>query len=128
MGSVVTLNELKAPWILRSVQKGREGHEMIHIAGKIMKLLGMLRTVITARGLEALLLGKEVREPDGASLGAVTAIKKELSQDKIWMVIDNLGQKKLIPIEEISKVADKVVLLGDLPLPRLATDGDTSGS
>ena len=101
---------------------------MIHIAGKIMKLLRMLRTVITARGLEALLLGKEVREPDGASLGAVTAIKKELSQDKIWMVIDNLGQKKLIPIEEIAKVADKMIVLNDLPLPRLATDGDTSGS
>jgi hypothetical protein len=93
-----------------------------------MKLIRMLRTVITARGLEALLLGKEVRKPDGARLGAVTAIRKELSQDRIWMVIDNLGQRELIPIEEIAKVADRVVLLGDLPLPRLATDGDTSST
>ena len=102
--------------------------KMIHIAGQIMKRLRMLRTVITARGLEVLLLGKEVRMPDGASLGAVTAIKKELSQDRIWMVIDNLGQKTIIPIEQIANVADKMVLLGDLPLPSLAADGDTSCS
>jgi hypothetical protein len=93
-----------------------------------MKLLKMLRTAITARGLEALLLGKEVREPDGASLGAVTAIKKELLQDKIWMVIDNLGKKKLIPIEEIAKVADKMIVLDDLPLPSLVADGDTGST
>ncbi len=93
-----------------------------------MKLLRMLKTVITARGLEVLLLGKEVTMPDGASLGAVTAIKKELSQDKIWMVIDSLGQKRIIPVEEVANVADKVVLFGDLPLASLAADGDTSSS
>jgi hypothetical protein len=123
-----TLNEVRGPWILCSAQKDREGHEMIHVAGQITKLLRMLRTVITARGLEVLLLGKEVRMPDGARLGAVTAIKKELSQDKIWMVIDNLGQKTIVPIEQIANVADKMVLLGDLPLPGLAADGDRSGS
>lgn len=99
---------------------------MIDIAGQIMKLLRMLKTVIAARGLEVLLLGKEVTMPNGASLGAVTAIKKQLSQDKIWMVIDNLGQKTIIPIEQIANVADEVVLFDDLPLASLAADGDTS--
>ncbi len=75
-----------------------------------MKLLQMLRTMITARGLEVLLLGKEVTAPNDVSLGIVTSIQKELSQDKIWMVIDNLGRENLIPIEEIARVARKVTL------------------
>ena len=91
-----------------------------------MKIVQMLKTVITARGLEVLLLGKEVTMPDGASLGAVTAIKKGLSQDKIWMVIDSLGQKRIIPIEQVANVANEVVLFDDLPLASLAADGDTS--
>lgn len=45
-----------------------------------MKILRMLKTMITAKGLEVLLLGKEVTMPDGASLGVVAAIKRELSQ------------------------------------------------
>ena len=99
---------------------------MIDITRQIRKLLRIVNPVIAARGLEALLLGKQVTMPDGGSLGAVTAIKKELSQDKIWMVIDNLGHKRIIPIEQVANVADEVVLFDDLPLASLAADGDTS--
>ena len=91
-----------------------------------MKIVQMLKTAITARGLEVLLLGKQVSMPDRGSLGAVTAIKKELSQDKIWMVIDNLGHKRIIPIEQVANVADEVVLFDDLPLASLAADGHIS--
>jgi len=103
-----------------------EGNQMIDITRQIRKLLRIVNPVIAARGLEALLLGKQVTMPDGGSLGAVTAIKKELSQDKIWMVIDNLGHKRIIPIEQVADVADEVVLFDDLPLASLAADGDTS--
>ena len=78
-----------------------------------MKILQMLKTMITARGLEVILLGKEVTATNDVSLGTVTHIKKELSQDKIWMVIDNLGRESLIPIEEIARVANKVTLFDD---------------
>jgi hypothetical protein len=87
---------------------------MLYIVGWIMKILRMLKTWVTAKGLEVLLLGKEVTLPDGASLGLVAAIKRELSQDKIWMVVDNQGQEMIIPIEQIASVANKVVLFGDL--------------
>jgi hypothetical protein len=73
-----------------------------------MKLLQMLKTMITARGLEVLLLGKEVTASNDVSLGIVTSIRKELSQDKIWMVIDNLGRERFIPIEEIARVAKRL--------------------
>jgi hypothetical protein len=85
-----------------------------------MKILQMLKTMITARGLEVLLLGKEVTTPNDASLGIVTSIKKELSQDKIWMVIDNLGRESLIPIEQIAFVANKVTLFDDYSAYNLA--------
>jgi len=85
-----------------------------------MKILQMLKTMITARGLEVLLLGKEVTAPNDVSLGIVTSIKKELSQDKIWMVIDNLGRESLIPIEQIARVANKVTLFYDYPAYNLA--------
>ena len=78
-----------------------------------MKVLQVLKTMITAKGLEVLLLGKEVATLDGASFGIVVAIKKELSQDKIWMVVDNQGQEMIIPIEQIASVTNKVVLFGD---------------
>jgi len=87
-----------------------------------MKILHMLKTLVTAKGLEVLLLGKEVTIPDGASLGVVAAIKKELSQDKIWMVIDNQGQKRAISVEQVASVANKVVLFEDLPLTSLAVN------
>ena len=79
-----------------------------------MKILRMLKTLVTAKGLEVLLLGKEVTVPDGTSLGVVAATKRELLQDKIWMVVDNQGQESKIPIEQIASVANKVVLLDDL--------------
>ena len=85
-----------------------------------MKLLQMLKTMITARGLEILLLGKEVTASNDISLGIVTSIRKELSQDKIWMVIDNLGRERLIPIEEIARVAKKVTLFDDYSVCNLA--------
>jgi hypothetical protein len=88
--------------------------------GQTMKLLQMLKTIITARGLEVLLLGKEVTASNDVSLGIVTSIKKELSQDKIWMVIDNLGRESLIPIEEIARVARKVTLFDDYSVYNLA--------
>jgi hypothetical protein len=88
--------------------------------GQTMKLLQMLKTMMTARGLEILLLGKEVTAPNNVSLGIVTSIKKELSQDKIWMVIDNLGRESLIPIEEIARVAKKVTLFDDYSAYNLA--------
>jgi len=87
-----------------------------------MKILHMLKTLVTAKGLEVLLLGKEVTIPDGASLGVVAAIKKELSQDKIWMVIDNQGQKRAISVEQVASVTNKVVLFEDLPLTSLAVN------
>jgi len=89
-----------------------------------MNILKKLKTMITARGLEVLLLGKEVTMPDGVSLGVVARIKKELPQDKIWMVVDNQGQESIIPIEQIISVANKVVLFDDLSAS-LAADGDS---
>lgn len=80
-----------------------------------MNILRILKTMITARGLEVLLLGKEVTTPKEVGLGIVTAIKKKLSQDKIWMVVDNQGQESIVPIEQIASVANKVVLFGDSP-------------
>ena len=79
-----------------------------------MKILQMLKTLVAARGLEVLLLGKEVTMPDDISLGVVAAIGKELAQDKIWMVISNQSQKILIPIEQIASVTNKVVLFDNL--------------
>ena len=89
-----------------------------------MKILRMLKTIIAAKGLEVLLLGKEVTIPSGASLGVVVGIEKELLQDKIWVVVDNQGLKSIIPIEQIVSVANKVVLCDDLSAS-LATDGDS---
>ena len=77
-----------------------------------MKVLQMLKNMLAAKGLEVLLLGKEVTIVDGASLGVVAAIKNELSQDKIWMVVDKQGQVSIVPIEQIASVAKKVVLYG----------------
>ena len=85
-----------------------------------MKLMQILKTMITARGLEVLLLGKEVTASNDVSLGTVTSIRNELSQDKIWMVIDNLGRESLIPIEEIARVAKKVTLFHDYSACNLA--------
>jgi hypothetical protein len=79
-----------------------------------MKILRMLKTLITAKGLEVLLLGKEVTMPSGASLGMVVGIKRELAQDKIWMVVDKQGQEVMIPIEQIASVANRVVLFDEL--------------
>ena len=78
-----------------------------------MKILRMLKTWLTARGLKTLLTGKEVILLDGVSVGVVASIKRELSQDKIWMVIDNLGQESTIPIEQIAGVANKVIFVND---------------
>ena len=89
-----------------------------------MKILRMLKTLVTAKGVEVLLLGKEVTMPDGASLGVVIGIKRELSQDKIWMAVDNLGQEMIIPIEQIASVTNKVVLLGDSLLANSVLSGD----
>ena len=83
-----------------------------------MKILGILKTWLTVRGLKILLLSKEVILPNGVSVEVVAAIKREMSQDKIWMVIDNLGQESMIPIEQIVSVANKVILADDL----LSTD------
>ncbi len=69
-------------------------------------------------------MGKEVIMPDGVTLGVVVRIKKELPQDKIWMVVDNQGQESVVPIEQIISVANKVVLFDDLSAS-LATDGDS---
>ena len=99
---------------------------MLYIVGKIMKFLRMLKTLVTAKGMEVLLLGKEVTMPDGASLGEVVNIKKDLSQDRIWMAVDNLSQEMIIPIEQIASVTNKVVLFDDLPLASLAVDGNLS--
>ena len=85
-----------------------------------MKILQMLKTMITARGLEVLLLGKEVTAPNDVSLGIVTSIRNELSRGKIWMVIDNLDRESLIPIEEIARVAKKVTLCDDYSAYNLA--------
>ncbi len=90
-----------------------------------MKILRILRTWVTVKGLEVLLLSKEVIMPNSGSLGVVIGIRKELSQDKIWMVLDNLGQGMIIPIEQIASVANKVVLFGDLPLTSLVINGGT---
>lgn len=89
-----------------------------------MNILQKLKTMITARGLEVLLLGKEVTMPDGVSLGVVVRIKKELPQDKIWMVVDNQGQESIIPIEQVVSVANKVVLFDDLSTINLVGNGN----
>ena len=79
--------------------------------------------MVSVKGLKVLLLGKEVTMPSGVILGVVTDIKKELAQDKIWMVIDNQGQEDIISIEQIAIVTNKVVLFGDLSPSSLAADG-----
>jgi hypothetical protein len=88
----------------------------------------MLKTLVTARGLEVLLLSKEVAMPSDIRLGVVTAIKKELSQDKIWMVIKNQSQELMIPIEQIASVTNKVILFDNLLSPNLTMSGDLSAS
>jgi len=88
-----------------------------------MKILRMLKTVITVKGLRVLLLGKEVTFTNGISLGVGTGIKKDLSQDKIWLVVDNRGQEGIIPIEQIASVANKVALFDNFSAS-LAADGD----
>lgn len=93
-----------------------------------MKILRMLKTLVTVRGLEVLLLSKEVAMPSDISLGVVTAIKKELSQDKIWMVIKNQSQEIIIPIEQIASVTNKVVLFDNLLSPNLTMSGNLSAS
>jgi len=87
-----------------------------------MKILRTLKTLITVKGLKVLLLGKEVTLSEGVQLGKVVDIKKELSRDKIWMVIDNLGQENLIPIEQIAAVANKVILIDDILSAKLAAN------
>ncbi len=93
-----------------------------------MKILQMLKTLVTVRGLEVLLLSKEVAMPSDISLGVVTAIKKELSQDKIWMVIKNQSQEIIIPIEQIASVTNKVILFDNLLSPNLTMSGNLSAS
>jgi hypothetical protein len=85
-----------------------------------MKVLQILKTMLAAKGLEVLLLGKEVTTPNDISLGVVTAIGKELSHDKIWMVIDNKAREAIISIEQIASVANRVVLFGDSSLDNSA--------
>jgi hypothetical protein len=88
----------------------------------------MLKTLVTVRGLEVLLLGKEVTMSSDISLGMVSAIKRELSQDKIWMVIGSQSQEIIIPIEQIASVTNKVVLFDNLLSPNLTMSGDLSAS
>ena len=88
-----------------------------------MNILQIMKTMIAARGLEVLLIGKEVTTFDDASMGVVTAIKKDLSQDRIWIVIEHLGQESIMPIEQIAGVARKVVLFGDFAAHDLAGNG-----
>ncbi len=88
-----------------------------------MKVLQILKTMLAARGLEVLLLGKEVITPNDISLGVVTAIEKELSHDKIWMVIDNKAREAIISIEQIASVANRVVLFGDPSRDNSAMNG-----
>ena len=90
-----------------------------------MKILHMLKTIITVRGLNVLLLGKEVAMPNGMSLGVVAAVKRELSHDKIWMVIDGLGKELIVPIEQIASAANKVILFANPPLADTVMNDDT---
>jgi len=78
-----------------------------------MGILSVMRTLVTAIGLEGFLLGKEVITSSDASLGVVKAVEKELSRDEIWMVVDSLGREIMVPIEEIVSVARNVILLDD---------------
>jgi len=90
-----------------------------------MSILQMLKTLITVKGLEVLLLGKEVTMPDGVGLGVVVAIEKELAQDRIWMVVEAQGQKSRIPIERIATVTNAVMLFADSSLSGMAMNGDS---
>ena len=87
-----------------------------------MKILRMLKTLVTAEGLKVLLLGKEVALPGDVSLGVVVDIKKELVQDRLWMVIDNLGQRNIVPIEQITRVANEIILIDDILSTGLAAN------
>ena len=87
-----------------------------------MKILRILKTLIVVTGLKVLLLDKEVALSDGARVGVVIDIKRELSQDRIWMVIDNLGREMMIPVERISSVANKVILIDDFLSTELAAN------
>ncbi|MBN2187180.1 MAG: hypothetical protein JW732_07010 [Dehalococcoidia bacterium] len=91
-----------------------------------MKILQILKTMLAAKGLEALLLGKEVITPNDISLGVVTAIEKEFSHDKIWMVIDNKAREAMVSIERILTVTNKVTLCDELLSARLAANGSSS--
>lgn len=90
-----------------------------------MKVLQMLKTMLAAKGLEVLLLGKEVIAANNVSLGVVTAIRKELSHDKIWMVIDNQAREAIISIEQIVSVTNKVTLSDELSPASLAANGNS---
>ena len=78
-----------------------------------MKILQMLKTLVTVRGLKVLLLGKEVALLGDVTLGVIVDIKRELRRDSIWMVIDNLGQEMIMPIERIGSVANKVIIINN---------------
>ena len=91
-----------------------------------MSILRMIKTLITVKGLEVLLLGKEVTMPGGVGLGVVVAIEKELAQDRIWMVVGNQGREKAMPIEQIASVTNKVTLFGDLSLSGVAMNEDSA--
>ena len=86
-----------------------------------MKILRILRTLVEVKGLKALLLGKEVILADDSMVGMVIDIRRELSQGRIWMVIDNLGQESIVSIEQITSVASKVMLGDDFSSTKLAT-------
>ena len=89
-----------------------------------MSVLRMLKTLVTAKGLEVLLLDKEVTMPHGVAVGVVVAIEKELAEDKIWMVVEAQGQKSRIPIEQIATVTNAVMVFADSPLSGMAMNGD----
>ena len=87
-----------------------------------MKILQILETMIAAKGMEVLLLGKEVSTPHGTRLGVVVEIKRELSYNKIWAVVNNLGQEGILPIEQIAGVTDKIILSDNLLFTSLAVN------
>ncbi len=76
------------------------------------------------QGFKSASPGQEVMMPDCVSLGVITAIRGELSQDKIWVVIDNQGQEQIIPVEQIAAVANKVILFDNFLPSRLAISRD----
>ncbi len=75
-----------------------------------MKIWQNLRTLLNAVGLMQVLLGKEVTDSDGATLGLAADLKLDLERNEIWVMVENQGTWSTIPTEQVAILPDKAIL------------------